>query len=49
MFIVEIYNKQCIHVFKNRDEAREYAESYHYFHFIVIEENHVENYIKVKF
>ena len=49
MFLDEIDNKQCIHVFKNRDEAREYAESYHYFHFIVIEENHVENYIKVKF
>lgn len=49
MFICELDNKQCIHVFKNRDKAREYAERNHYFHFIVIEENHVENYIKVKF
>lgn len=47
--IYENLNDNCIHVFNDKDEARQYAKLNDYKYFVVIEYNHIYNYIKVKF
>lgn len=49
MFIGENINENCIHVFNDKDEARIYGKLNDYRYFTVIEENHINNYIKVIF
>lgn len=49
MFINENINDNCIHVFNDKDDVRNYARLNGYSHFITVEENHIKNYIKVKF